>query len=247
MELSGKVAIVTGASSGIGEATCVAFARLGIKVVASARRFDRLEALASRIKAEGGECLPVQNDIAQESQANELVQKTLDAYGRIDILVNNAGVMLLGPVDGANTEEWRRMFDVNVFGLMYATHAALPHMKKLGAGHIVNVSSVAGRFTSPVAAVYSATKFAVEAFSEGVRKQESKNGIRITAVEPGAVATELTDHIGHPETKQMIVDWIAGMRPLQSEDIAASIVYAVSQPQHVNVNQILIRPTDQEN
>lgn len=247
MELKGKVAIVTGASSGIGEATCVAFARLGIKVVASARRFDRLEALASRIKAEGGECLPVQNDIRQEASANELIQKTIDAYGRIDILVNNAGVMLLGPVDGANTEEWRRMFDVNVFGLMYATHAALPHMKKLGAGHIVNVSSVAGRFTSPVAAVYSATKFAVEAFSEGVRKQESKNGIRITAVEPGAVATELTDHIGHAETKQSVIEWIAGMRPLQSEDIAASIVYVVSQPQHVNVNQILIRPTDQEN
>jgi NADP-dependent 3-hydroxy acid dehydrogenase YdfG len=247
MDLTGKVAIITGASSGIGEATALEMARRGMKTAIAARRVDRLEALSTQIQALGGETLTLKIDVSQEDQAKAMVDQAHARFGRIDVLVNNAGVMLLGPIDGVDTAQWRQMFDVNVFGLMYATHSALPFMKAQGGGHIVNVSSVAGRFTSPVGAVYSATKFAVEAFSEGLRKQESKNGIRVTAVQPGAVATELPDHIVHGETQQMIREWIAGMRPLQSEDIAEAILYAISQPPHVNVNQILIRPTDQDN
>jgi NADP-dependent 3-hydroxy acid dehydrogenase YdfG len=247
MDLTGKVAIITGASSGIGEATALEMARRGMKTAIAARRVDRLEALSTQIQALGGETLTLKIDVSQEDQAKAMVDQAHARFGRIDVLVNNAGVMLLGPIDGVDTAQWRQMFDVNVFGLTYATHSALPFMKAQGGGHIVNVSSVAGRFTSPVGAVYSATKFAVEAFSEGLRKQESKNGIRVTAVQPGAVATELPDHIVHGETQQMIREWIAGMRPLQSEDIAEAILYAISQPPHVNVNQILIRPTDQDN
>jgi len=246
-KLDGKVAIVTGASSGIGEATALLLASEGAKVALVARRADRLEALAKRIMSEGGSALVIAADVADESQANAMVQKTKAEFGRVDILINNAGVMLLGPVDGADTEDWRRMFDVNVMGLMYGTHAALPVMKQQGSGHIVNISSVAGRTTSALSSVYSATKFAVGAFSEGIRKQESKNKIRITVIEPGVVTTELTDHITHEATKQDIKGWIGSMKePLQSEDIADGILYAVTQHPRVNVNEILIRPTEQD-
>ncbi len=246
-KLDGKVAIVTGASSGIGEATALLLAAEGAKVALVARRADRLESLAKRITAEGGSALVIAADVADESQANAMVQKTQAEFGRVDILINNAGVMLLGPVAGADTEDWRRMFDVNVMGLMYGTHAALPVMKQQGGGHIVNISSVAGRTTSALSSVYSATKFAVGAFSEGIRKQESKNKIRITVIETGVVITELTDHITHAETKQDIKGWIGSMKePLQSEDIADGILYAVTQHPRVNVNEILIRPTEQD-
>ena len=172
--------------------------------------------------------------------------KTRAEYGRLDILVNNAGVMLLGPIAGANTEDWRRMVNINLLGLMYATHAALPVMKEQGEGHIINISSVAGRTARAGAAVYNATKWGVGAFSEALRQEVYKDKIRVTIIEPGAVATELTEHITNPETKEKTQAWVQSMKQLESEDIAAAIVYAVTQAPHVNVNEILIRPTEQE-
>jgi len=250
-KLDGRVVLVTGASSGIGEATALALAREGARVAISARRADRLEALAKRIEAEGGQALAVTADVAQEGQAREMVLAANAKWGRLDILVNNAGVMLLGPIANADTEDWRRMIGTNVLGLMYATHAALPllkedKVKESGGGHVVNVSSVAGRTARAGSGVYNASKWGVGAFSEALRQEVYGDKIRVTVIEPGAVATELTDHITHQETKQQVEAWIGNMTPLASEDIAAAIVYAVTQPPRVNVNEILIRPTEQE-
>ena len=244
--LKQKVAIVTGASSGIGEATAIALAAAGAKVALAARRSERLETLTQRIQQNGGEALPITADVANEAQVQDMVSATKDKWGRVDILVNNAGVMLLGPVYQANTEDWRRMFDVNVLGLMYATHAILPLMKAQGEGHIVNISSVAGRVANAGTGVYNATKWAVGAFSESLRKEVHKDKIRVTIIEPGLVATELPQHITNPEAKERAKAFYESVRSLDSEDIAAAIVYAVTQPPHVNVNEILIRPTEQE-
>lgn len=244
-KLDGKVAIVTGASSGIGEATAVALAAEGAQVVLAARRGDRLEKLTQQIKTSGGQALPITTDITDEAQVRQMVNQAKTQLGRVDILVNNAGVMLLGPIDGADTEDWRRMVNINVLGLMYATHAVLPIMKAQGGGHIVNISSVAGRTVSANVGVYNATKWGVCAFSEALRQEVYKDKIRVTVIEPGAVATELADHITSPAVKEKLQSWVASMTPLESEDIAAGIVYAVTQPLRVNVNEILIRPTDQ--
>ena len=245
-KLEGKVAIVTGASSGIGEATALALAAEGAQVALAARRVERLEALAQRIEAGGERALPLAVDVTEEAQARAMIEQTRQAWGRIDILVNNAGVMLLGPIVGADTEDWRRMVSINLLGLMYATHAVLPVMLAQRQGHIVNVSSVAGRTARAGSGVYNATKWGVGAFSESLRQEVSKDNIRVTIVEPGAVATELTDHITNPAVREDIKAWVSAMTPLQSEDIAASILYAVTQPPHVNVNEILIRPTEQD-
>ena len=244
--LTGKVALITGASSGIGEATALALAAEGAAVAISARREDRLEELVKRISDNGGKAYPIVADVSEEAQANEIVQKAQQELGRVDILVNNAGVMLLGMIEGANTEDWRRMINTNVLGLMYATHAALPIMKQQGGGHIVNISSVAGRTARAGSGVYNASKWGVVAFSEALRQEVLKYKIRVTTIEPGAVATELTTHITDENAKKTTQDWIKSMTPLQSEDIAAAIVYAVTQPQRVDVNEILIRPTEQE-
>ncbi len=245
-KLNGKVALITGASSGIGEATALALAAEGVRVAVAARRAERLEALAKRIGAQGGEAIPIIADVADEAQANDMVHTAHAFWNRLDILVNNAGLMLLGPIDGANTDDWRRMVNVNLLGLMYTTHAALPLMKEQGAGHIVNISSVAGRTAGAGRAVYNATKWAVGGFSEALRQETFREKIRVTIIEPGAVATELTEHITNPSAKKETQQWYQSMRQLQSEDIAAAILYAVTQPPHVNVNEILIRPTDQE-
>ncbi|MBD2464526.1 SDR family NAD(P)-dependent oxidoreductase [Oscillatoria sp. FACHB-1407] len=245
-KLKGKVAIVTGASSGIGEATALALAAEGASVAIAARRSDRLETLASRITEKGGQVLTITADVADEAQVNDMVQQTHAKFGRVDILVNNAGVMLLGPIEGANTEDWRRMINVNVLGLMYATHAVLPLMKAQGIGHIVNISSVAGRIASANTGVYNATKWAVGAFSESLRKEVYQSNIRVTIIEPGLVATELPQHITNPMAKEAALGFYGSVKNLDSEDIAAAIAYAVTQPPHVNVNEILIRPTEQE-
>lgn len=242
-KLTGKVALVTGASSGIGEATAEALARQGAKVGIFARRKDRLENLAGKIGEES--TLVLAGDVSDPGQAASAVKQTHDNWGRLDILVNNAGVMLLGPIDGADITDWQRMVNVNVLGLMYCTHAALPFMKEQQCGHIVNISSVAGRVARGGAAVYNATKFAVGAFSEALRQEVYENEIRMTIIEPGAVLTELTDHITNEEAKDNIKGWVSQMTALNSEDIAKSIIYAVTQPGHVNVNEILIRPTEQ--
>jgi NADP-dependent 3-hydroxy acid dehydrogenase YdfG len=244
--LAGKVALVTGASSGIGEATALALADAGATVAIAARRSDRLEALAKRILDQGGKVLAITANVSDESQVRAMVQKTHVEYGRVDVLVNNAGVMLLGMIDGANTEDWRRMINTNVLGLMYATHAVLPIMKAQGTGHIVNISSVAGRFANAGTGVYNATKWAVGAFSESLRKEVYQNNIRVTIIEPGLVATELPQHITDLGAKERAQQFYGSVKTLESEDIAAAIAYAVTQPPHVNVNEILIRPTEQE-
>lgn len=245
-KLDGKVAIVTGASSGIGEATAIALAAEGAQVAIAARRSERLNALAKRIENIGGKALPIVADLTEETQAHNLVQKANAELGRVDILVNNAGIALLGPIEGADTSDWRRMIDINVLGLMYTTHAALPIMKAQGVGHIVNISSVAGRIARAGVGVYNATKWGVNAFSEALRQEVYKHNIRVTIIEPGLVDTEGNNHITNPTAKQQSQERLKSMTPLQSEDIAAAIVYAVTQPQRVNVNEILIRPTDQE-
>ena len=243
--LSEKVAIITGASSGIGEATALALAAQGAQVVIVARRGDRLEKVAQQISETGGKALQIIADVTDEAQVRQMVDKAQAELGRVDILVNNAGVMLLGPIDGADTEDWRRMVNLNVLGLMYATHAVLPLMKAQGEGHIINISSVAGRTASANVGVYNATKWGVGAFSEALRQEVHKDKIRVTVIEPGIVATELGEHITNIEVKERLQARVAAMTPLESEDIAAAIVYAVTQPPRVNVNEILIRPTDQ--
>ena len=244
--LDGRVALVTGASSGIGEATAVALAAEGAKVAVAARRVDRLEALAKRIEADGGEALVVEADVADEAQARAMVAATKERFGRLDILVNNAGVMLLGPIVGADPEDWRRTLSVNVLGLMYATHAALPLLLDQGGGDVVNLSSVAGRTARAGAGVYNASKWAVNAFSESLRQEVTARHVRVTLVEPGAVVTELTDHITHEPTKKATKDWVSSITPLESEDIAAAVLYAVTQRPRVSVNEVLVRPTEQE-
>jgi NADP-dependent 3-hydroxy acid dehydrogenase YdfG len=244
-KLNGKVAVVTGASSGIGEATVRSLAAEGAAVVAGARRKERLDGLVEEVARDGGKAIAVECDVTDEQQAHALVDRATEEFGKIDILVNNAGVMLLSKVEKGLSDEWRQMFNVNVLGLLYATDAAVEAMKGQGSGHIVNVSSVAGRKTRPTVGVYSGTKFAVNAISEAMRQELLEDGIRITMVEPGAVATELTDHITDEEVREGLKQ--RNVEPLQSEDVANAITFAVSQPQRVSVNEILIRPTQQMN
>jgi NADP-dependent 3-hydroxy acid dehydrogenase YdfG len=244
IDLSGSVVAVTGASSGIGEATALACARAGAAVSLAARRADRIEELAKRIEELGVRALAVQTDVGEESQAAEFVQRTASELGRIDVLVNNAGVMLLGPVAGAPTEEWRRMIHANVFGVLYCTHAALPLMAAKKSGHIVTVSSVAGRFARAGSGVYNLTKFGVGAFSESLRQEAVGYGVRVTLIEPGAVATELPGH-NRPEVLEQMAKAFAGVTSLDSEDIANAVLYAISQPPNVAVNEVLVRPSGQ--
>ncbi|WP_445633455.1 Oxidoreductase [Nostoc sp. DSM 114161] len=246
-KLQDKVAIVTGASSGIGEATAIALAAEGAKVVLAARRGELLQALAERIKASGGHALPVVTDITDETQVNNLASKANAEFGRIDIVVNNAGIALLGTIETGNPADWRRSFDINVLGVLYVTHAALPILKQQQSGHIVNISSVAGRTARAGVGVYNATKWGVNALSEALRQEVYKDNIRVTIIEPGLVDTGIDDHITDPVSKQRIQERRKSITPLQSEDVAAAIVYAVTQPPRVNVNEILIRPIGQEN
>ncbi len=246
-KLDGKVAVITGASSGIGAATAIALAAEGAQVAIAARRSDRLNELAQKIEAAGGKALPVVADITDENQVNELIQKVQATLGRIDILVNNAGIGGLGTIEGGNPADWRDQFDLNVLGLLYATHAVLPIFKAQGVGHVVNLSSVAGRTARAGVGVYNATKWGVNAISEALRQEVHKDNIRVTIIEPGLVATEFIDNIKDPVAKQNIEARFKAIVPLQPEDIAGAIAYAVTQPPHVNVNEILIRPTLQEN
>jgi clavulanate-9-aldehyde reducatase len=245
--LDGKVALITGASSGIGEATALAFAGEGAKVALVARRHDRLVALADRIESDGGKALAIEADVSDHGQVEALVGETVGAFGGLNILINNAGVMLLGPVDGADIAEWQRMVDVNLLGLLYCAREAMPAIRDSGGGDIVNLSSVAGRQASIGLAVYNLTKWGVVGFSEGLRQEALHSNIRVSCVEPGFVETELQGHNENP----VVVDAIKKNKEeigdlLQAEDIARAITYAVSQPAHVSVNEILIRPTKQQ-
>src|ERR1700677_1351486 len=244
VDLSSQVVAVTGASSGIGEAPALACARAGAAVALGARRSDRVEALAERIAQEGGRAVAVTVDVGEEAQAQAFVARAHAELGRLDVLVNNAGVMLLGPIENAPTEEWRRMIHANVFGVLYCTHAALPLMREQGSGHIVNVSSVAGRVARAGSGVYNLTKFGVGAFSESLRQEAVPLGVRVTLVEPGAVATELPGH-NRPEVLEQMAKRFAGVTPLESQDIARAILYAIGQPPNVSINEVLVRPSGQ--
>ncbi|MBW4690905.1 MAG: SDR family NAD(P)-dependent oxidoreductase [Lyngbya sp. HA4199-MV5] len=244
-KLNEKVAIVTGASAGIGEATATALAAEGAKVVLVARRGDRLEALAQRIAAAGGEALAIVADITDDAQIQTIVDKTKTTWGQIDILVNNAGIALLGEIAKSDPADWRRMIDLNLVALMNLTHAVLPLLQTQGSGHIVNVSSVAGRTVRVGIGGYNVSKWGVNAFSEVLRQEVSQQNIRVTVIEPGLVNTEISNHITDPTIRQRIEERRKSVTALESEDIAAAIVYAVTQPLRVNVNEILIRPTTQ--
>jgi NADP-dependent 3-hydroxy acid dehydrogenase YdfG len=244
IDLSGQVVAVTGASSGIGEATAIACAQAGAAVALAARRTERIETLVQRIADEGGTAICMTTDVGEEEEARAFVERTHSELGRLDVLVNNAGVMLLGPIENAPPEEWRRMIHANVFGVIYCTHAALPLMREQGGGHIVNVSSVAGRVARAGSGVYNLTKFGVGAFSESLRQEGVAIGVRVTLIEPGAVATELPGH-NREEVLEQMAKRFAGVTPLASEDIAEAILYAIGQPENVAVNEILVRPRAQ--
>ena len=244
-KLDGKVAVVTGASSGIGEATAEALAQQGAAVVVAARREERLTDLVERIRGDGGRVLAAVCDVTEESQAHGLVRKAEEEFGSVDILVNNAGVMLLSNVGKGLSDEWRQMFEVNVMGLLYATDAAIEVMKRQGGGHLVNISSLAGRtVTRDSSGVYAGSKHAVGAISEGLRKELLEDNIRVTIIEPGAVETELATHISDEDAREAL-GGLLSLEILQAEDVAGAITYAVTQPERVSVNEVLIRPTQQ--
>jgi NADP-dependent 3-hydroxy acid dehydrogenase YdfG len=244
--IAGRVALVTGASSGFGEATAFELAKAGVKVGLSARRVDRLNDLKTRIEAAGGEAFVFEADFSKEAEAIAAVQATESHFGQLDILINNAGVMYLEPVATADLARWRSMFELNLLGLIAATQAALPGMMQRKSGHIVNISSTAGHAANPNLAAYAATKWGVRAFTESLRREVYKDNIRTTIISPGIAATELRDHIGDPAVKTALNQRADSMRQLQSQDIAEAILYAVTRPDHVAINEILMRPTDQE-
>ena len=248
--LDGAVALVTGASSGIGEATALALAAHGATVAIAARRRDRLESLAERLEGNGATALVIEADLTDPTQAEAAINRTAAELGRLDILVNNAGMMLLGPVVEADTAQWWRMLDINVKALLYCANAALPHL--LGAAQdgprnvadMVNVSSVAGRTVRRGSAVYNLTKHGVGAFTESLRQEVAGRHVRASLVEPGATATELRSH-NTQEIQDMQAQRFAGVRTMDADDIADAILYIVTRPWHVAVNEILIRPTEQ--
>ena len=248
--LDQTVALVTGASSGIGEATARALAAEGAAVAVVARRADRLETLAAEIRDGGGTALPIEADVASPEEASAAVERAVSELGRLDTLVNNAGVMLLGPAVDGPLEEWQRMLDVNVAGLLYCTHAALPHLLRAASeaprqvADLVNISSVAGRVARVGSGVYNLTKHGVGAFSESLRQEVTSRHVRVSLVEPGAVDTELRLH-NRPEIQELISKRFADVERLQADDIADAIVYIVTRSRRVAINELLIRPSEQ--
>ena len=249
--LDGTVALITGASSGIGEATARALAAQGAAVALAARRKERLEQLAEDITGNGGRALVIETDVTDKAQAQAAVERTVAELGRLDTLVNNAGVMLLGPIEHAPLDEWDQMVHLNVLGLLYTAHAALPHLLKAAedsprrVADLVNVSSVAGRVARNGSGVYNVTKFGVGAFSESLRQEVAKRHVRVSVIEPGAVATELVSHM-REEARERSMQRFAGVERMEAEDIADAIEYIVTRPRRVAINEVLIRPTEQE-
>ncbi|HSS32282.1 MAG TPA: SDR family NAD(P)-dependent oxidoreductase [Solirubrobacterales bacterium] len=249
MSLEGAAALVTGASSGIGEATAKTLAAAGAEVALVARRGDRLDSLAAEIENGGGRALKIEADVSDRAQAEDAVARTAAELGRIDVVVNNAGVMLLGPIVDAPVEEWEQMIEVNLLGLLYVSHAAMPHLLaaaegERGVADMVNISSVAGRVARVGSGVYNATKHGVGAFSESLRQEVTGRQVRVSLIEPGAVETELIDH-NRPEVQETIRQRLGEIERLQAPDIADAISYVVSRPAHVAINEVLIRPTGQ--
>ena len=249
--LDGTVALVTGASSGIGAATARFLANAGAAVTLAARRVDRLTELSDEITKAGGRALIHETDVTDPLQAKAMVETTVHDFGRLDMVINNAGVMLLGPIENAPMEEWERMVHLNVLGLLYTAHAALPHLLKAAeigprkVADIINISSVAGRVPRSGSGVYNLTKFGVGAFSESLRQEVTGRHVRVALVEPGAVTTELTSHL-RPEIREQTAQRLANMERLHADDIADAITYMVTRPRRMAVNEMLIRPTEQE-
>jgi NADP-dependent 3-hydroxy acid dehydrogenase YdfG len=248
--LDGTVALVTGASSGIGEATARSLAAQGAAVALAARRKDRLDSLVAEIEAGGGRALALETDVTDRAQAEVAVETTARELGRLDTVINNAGVMLLGPIVDAPIDEWDRMVDLNVKGLLYVAHAALPHLlaaAEHGPRHVadlVNISSVAGRVARMGSGVYNATKWSVGAFSESLRQEVAKRHVRVSLIEPGATATELSSHL-RPEIAEQAMQRFSGVERLAATDIAETIEFVVTRPRRVAINEVLIRPTEQ--
>lgn len=245
MNLQNKNIIVTGASSGIGEATASTLAKAGANVVLTARRTDRLKKLKEQIESNGGKAHIVTADVVSKDDWKKVIKETHDTYGKVDVLVNNAGLMPLSFIENLHTDEWDQMVDVNLKGVLNGVAAVVPDMKENKNGHIINISSVAGRKVMPSGAVYCATKYAVRALSEGIRQEMGpKYNTKVTSIEPGAVATELTDTITDKDVAE-ITKQFEDLTPLEAQDIADSIHYALTQPDRTSVNEILIRPTTQ--
>ena len=240
-----KVVVVTGASSGLGEATARLLSAQGATVVLGARRADRLQLLAKDLEARGGKALALTTDVTRREQVKALVDSAVQTYGRIDVMINNAGLMPQAPLERLKVDEWDRMIDVNIKGVLYGIAAALPHMQRQKAGHFINVSSVAGHRVGPGFAVYAATKFAVRALSEGLRQEVKPYNIRTTVISPGAVATELPDSVTDPDASKRIRTFYEQVA-VPADSFARAVAFAMSQPEDVDINEILYRPTRQE-
>ena len=243
--IEGKVVVITGASSGLGEATAQLLSGQGAAVVLGARRVERLQSLADELTRTGGKALAVATDVTDRDQVQRLVDEAVQTYGRIDVMINNAGLMPQAPLERFQIDEWDRMIDVNIKGVLYGIAAALPHMQRQKSGHFVNVSSVAGHKVGPGFAVYAATKFAVRALSEGLRQEVKPYNIRTTVLSPGAVATELPNSVTDPSAAERIRKFYAEVAIL-AESFARAVAFAMSQPDDVDVNEIVFRPTRQE-
>jgi NADP-dependent 3-hydroxy acid dehydrogenase YdfG len=249
--LNDTVALVTGASSGIGEATALELAGHGARVAIAARRRDRLDDLAGRIGAAGGEALVLETDVTDEAAARAAVERTVQHFGRLDTVIANAGTMLLGPIEDAPVEEWQRMVELNVLGLLYTAHAALPHLLSAASSpprnvaDLVLISSVAGRVARNGSGVYNLTKYGVGAFGESLRQEVTKRHVRVSLIEPGAVATELAGH-NRPEIFEQTKARFQDVERLEAGDIADAIGYVVTRPRRMAINEVLIRPTEQD-
>jgi NADP-dependent 3-hydroxy acid dehydrogenase YdfG len=242
--IEGKVVVITGASSGLGEAAARLLSAQGALVALGARRLDRLQALARELSARGGKALAVATDVTRYDQVRKLVDSAVQAFGRVDVMINNAGLMPNSPLERFKIEDWNRMIDVNIKGVLYGIAAALPYMKQQKSGHIINVSSVAGHKVRPGNAVYAATKHAVRVLSEGLRMEVKPYNIRTTVISPGAVKTELVNSVTEPDVAESVHKIYELAIP--AESFARAVVFALSQPQDVDVNEILFRPTRQE-
>ena len=240
-----KVVVITGASSGMGEAAAKHLSSLGATIVLGARRADRIETLAREIHENGGKALAVAVDVTQRDQVKKLVDSAVEKFGRVDVIVNNAGIMPLSPMDRLNVEEWDKMIDVNIKGVLNGIAAALPYMMRQKSGQIINTSSVAGHKIFGGSAVYSATKFAVRALTEGLRMEVKPYNIRTTIVCPGAVKTELLEHITEADIQQANQEYV-GAVGISSDSFARVVAFAISQPEDVDINEIIFRPTSQE-
>jgi len=244
INIAGKIVVITGASSGLGEATARHLSREGAVVVLGARRIDRINALAKELEGDGGKAIAVQTDVTQSGQVKHLVDAAVERYGRIDVMINNAGLMPHSPLGRLKIDDWDRMIDVNIKGVLYGIAAALPHMQKQKSGHFINVSSVAGHKVRPSSAVYAATKHAVLALSEGLRQEVKPYNIRTTLISPGAIDTDLPNSITEPDIAENVRKLYEIAIP--ADAFARAVAYAISQPNEVDVNEILLRPTKQE-